>query len=919
MLHLSDIKRLTSEGAVRERLAADYDNDPDKLIQAVNKLINSLLASDIGRAREAVDQVGRVFQFLPSRYAPHHTAMEARVDHYSGEHRTALKKYRSVYRRFKKTGDHFAAARMGQGMMDVCMYLGKYDEALEVGKRSLAYFRRHGLRDTAARVMINLGNVYHRLDKNRLALSYYDKAGAVFRDKGGILLAAVHFNRANIYTNLNRLEEAARLYREAALIYRKQNLEVLYQRATYSLAYLYFLGDRFTDALKTFETVYEAFEKLGDRKAVAVTRLDLVEMNIHLNQFSTAIQHGYEVIDEFRELGMRYEEAKANYFVALARLHVGDLDPAAESLQTAGRLFKREGNDLWLGMVNLAGGKLHLEAGRPGQALKASTAARACFVRSADKRRGIDADIVYVEALMRDGKAGEARRLARRLLRRKLVSYQQYCLHTLLGEHHARQLEHEQALEHYQKAVEVVEHMLTGLYPDEIRFFFVADKLKAYVGVVECLLQLDRQRDSFLTNLHALAMVNRRQVPRNMAAEKIPATLLETREQLRAQLRKVSGFPQGEHRGAAESEAFAEIEQKLWSTEQRIRAHIYPARQRKRRTTSTALPAYLGPDEMLINYVATNEGRLGAFCATADAVEYVPLGLTYNGLHRRVWELYFVLERAILGRGSELPSSEAANYYFGQLYSELMAPVLEKVRKETVIVLADGIFAQIPYMALSDAQGRRLKDRHGVRVIVNPNDLRSERDADLKWSTRHNSVFAVPSERLPMVEREAEEIHGLFRRAGYYRNGHADSGTFKAELSRTDGFVHIATHASRSSENPLFSRIVLGDGPFFPFDLFDSGIKATLVTLSGCQTAATGLYYGNSFSLAKAFYQAGSRYVLATLWPVSDGVSRMFMVEFYRALKKSGRAAEAYRSALDHASHATDNPALWSGFVLLGI
>ena len=111
----------------------------------------------------------------------------------------------------------------------------------------------------------------------------------------------------------------------------------------------------------------------------------------------------------------------------------------------------------------------------------------------------------------------------------------------------------------------------------------------------------------------------------------------------------------------------------------------------------------------------------------------------------------------------------------------------------------------------------------------------------------------------------------------------------------------------------------MSDGPFFPFDLFEIGLKAELVTLSGCQTAAPGLDYGNSFSLAKSFLQAGSRFVLASLWQVSDKVSGEFMKKFYQELKNTNNIFDSYKMAVDEISLQYENPAFWSSFVLLGV
>jgi len=246
-------------------------------------------------------------------------------------------------------------------------------------------------------------------------------------------------------------------------------------------------------------------------------------------------------------------------------------------------------------------------------------------------------------------------------------------------------------------------------------------------------------------------------------------------------------------------------------------------------------------------------------------------------------------------------------------------PVLSS-KISRVILLVDGLFAQIPYRALPvPGSGRTMKDEFDIRLVVNPDDLAARGSDSESAAAGECAVFASSSATLPMVEQEGRDIAGFFPKARLYEGNEASTENLKRELARADGFVHIAAHASRSSENPLFSRILMSDGPFFPFDLFGAGIHARLVTLSGCQTAAPGVYYGNSFSLAKIFYQGGAGRVLASLWPVSDKVSMIFMVEFYRVLRERADIAAAYRAATARAISVNDNPAFWSPFVLVGM
>ena len=265
MIALSHIQTLKNRHNVTEYVKRDYQGDPARLIDDVDNAVNTLLRTDLEQAERFASEIVRIFGYLPKEYKPRLLAIQGRVAHWTGDEKAALRYYRRARDIYRKRGDAERAARLGKGLMEVYKYLGRYDEALDIGKTSLRLFRRRGLDRPAGEVMNNIGNVYHRMDNNRMALKYYDRAREVFTDEGGIPLAVVEYNRANIYANLNRLDEAERLYATAAGLYKTAEMHVAECQAKYSLAYLYFLGHKYTQALKTFEEVYDDFGRLGDR------------------------------------------------------------------------------------------------------------------------------------------------------------------------------------------------------------------------------------------------------------------------------------------------------------------------------------------------------------------------------------------------------------------------------------------------------------------------------------------------------------------------------------------------------------------------------------------------------------------------------------------------------------------------------
>ncbi len=920
MITLAEISRLRDRAAVERFVSERFDGDAAKFASDISASLNQLLQTDLKKSARFVKLAGKCFACLPKEFASRYLALQARLAHWSGNSKEAVRKYSLAIRQFEKTKQHQLAAQTRQGLMDAYMYLGRHEEALTTGKKALSYFRKNRQEANAARVMTNIGNVYHRLDRNREALQYYDRARAIFEKQGGLQLALVDFNRANIYTNLNRLDEAEKLYRQTAEIYHRQGLAIAEAKIEYSLAYLYFLQSRYTDSLATFDRVMDSFKKLGDSKAVAITTLDLAEINTHLNQLGSTVMLGQEAKDACGKLGLRYEEAKAAYFVAEGLRHFGDYPQATRYLSEAERLFRKERNRLWLGMVGLERAKLLLESGKLAAATRRAVAAQRLFGASGDERRSIDAEITVIETAFAGSNGASSQRRALQLLKRRPAGYQEYQLHCLLGQRRLRESQPAAALKHFRQAIVVAEKMLLNLQADEGRFFFALSKQTAYNAAIDCLLKLGKPKKSFLQNLQALSVLNQRRPSDATTAREVPEKLLRVRDNLRAALKQMSRTPESSPTRALTSPALQQMEHRLYTHERKIASLLSSSTSVQSQAVKSESPRLdmLADDEVLINPIKLSEG-VCVFCAEKGQVDFVRCAISADTLETTIRELHFLMENAVYLLGGRSNSQAAINAILRRLYDWLFEPLAGLTGKRRLILLVDGLFAQIPFAALPDAEGRLLKDRFALSVIVSPDNLIDKDSPAGLDRDKSSAVFAPPASGLPMVGIEGKKIGALFPKAKLYLDDTASSANLRRELEMSEGFVHIATHASRSSENPLFSRLLLSDGPFFPFDLFGCGVRAQLVTLSGCQTAAPGIYYANSFSLARAFYQAGARFVLASLWPVSDKLSMVFMTEFYRSLNAGADIPSAYHVALDRVRSMNNNPAFWAPYVLLGI
>lgn len=89
------------------------------------------------------------------------------------------------------------------------------------------------------------------------------------------------------------------------------------------------------------------------------------------------------------------------------------------------------------------------------------------------------------------------------------------------------------------------------------------------------------------------------------------------------------------------------------------------------------------------------------------------------------------------------------------------------------------------------------------------------------------------------------------------------------------------------------------------------------MVLSACETAlGQTLSGGEVASLSEAFIAAGSRAVVASLWPIDDHNTRSFMRAFYGARSKGN--ATGLVNAQREMIKAGSSPAIWAAFTLTG-
>lgn len=292
-----------------------------------------------------------------------------------------------------------------------------------------------------------------------------------------------------------------------------------------------------------------------------------------------------------------------------------------------------------------------------------------------------------------------------------------------------------------------------------------------------------------------------------------------------------------------------------------------------------------------------------------------------------------------------------------RLYGQLLQPVAAELAQARSLTLSlSGVLRYLPFAMLHDGH-KWLVERMPVQVrgAAGLEEQRgmppapAHRMASLALFGQAQASAELPA--LPYVAHELQAVRAIGKSRHVRSETYLDASFTAAALAQAlqhYSVVHIASHFVLRPGRDQDSYLLLGNGeklsvaelaqPPFQFRGLD------LLTLSACETAVpagTDASGRELSSLAWLARKHGARYVLASLWRVSDRSTSALMADFYRALADGASKAEALHQAqlrqigrlsasgaapgrglkaLDAPgpNRLRSHPFYWAGFILLG-
>ena len=272
------------------------------------------------------------------------------------------------------------------------------------------------------------------------------------------------------------------------------------------------------------------------------------------------------------------------------------------------------------------------------------------------------------------------------------------------------------------------------------------------------------------------------------------------------------------------------------------------------------------------------------------------------------------------------------------LYSYLIAPILDLIDGDEIIIVPDGPLWLAPFAALLNPFSKYLCESFKVRIIPSLTSLKILAHCPEFHSSSGAVVVGDPDvsdvinshgeqlQELPFARKEAQMIGQILNVAPL--TGKLATKCEVLKQISSVSVVHIAAHRrmetgeialspnpERKSQTPAEEDYMLTMA-----DVMSVKLRAKLIVLSCCHSGRGEIKAEGVVGIARAFMGAGARSVLVSLWAIDDEASMQFMKSFYRNLEKGRSASESLNHAMKclRESEKFSDVKYWAPFTLIG-
>ncbi|MEJ0029126.1 MAG: CHAT domain-containing protein [Bacteroidota bacterium] len=287
----------------------------------------------------------------------------------------------------------------------------------------------------------------------------------------------------------------------------------------------------------------------------------------------------------------------------------------------------------------------------------------------------------------------------------------------------------------------------------------------------------------------------------------------------------------------------------------------YNLKYNKPESDVNALAANLKPNEAIVEYLVGDSTVFGFVVSSTTFEVFEFKNDSINELSKNI--------KTTLAGFDQADFTSNSNAFYHQYFSSIDSSLLKK-NINVITLITDGPISYIPFEAISRDNKYLINDytfhyQYSAGLIPTYAAIaRENSDSDFIGfaPTFGPSGSSESLAQLDFTSEEVGDITGMLH--GKSLVGDEATETNFKKMVKDYGIVHVATHAVMDDHDASRSRLhfspkdSLEDGKLHAWELFNLQIRASLVTLSACNTGAGQVHKGEGvMSLSRAFAYAG--------------------------------------------------------------
>ena len=837
----------------------------------------------------------------------------------------------------RSLGDESMVSRCLARLSSIHVQRSQYKEALQFGEESLKSARLTGDQAREAAALTALGNACFYLSDSGRALECFQGSLQLLRQTGDRCGEANSLRDVGItYRTLGRYDESLESLNASLEIFRELDYGV--------------------EVASVINSIGACYAALG---------ADGLAIDAYQQSLELARKHGFSdvILVNLDRLGYLY-------------LDLGQLQEALESFREALALAETVGSPNQQSWTLMGLSSCLAATGQGDEALAASRRSLS-LSRQTGSVSGIAANLRDIGGIYLNRDPALAARYYRQSMAASggPLAWAPYHglarAYRLLGEI-------DESIRYYEAAIDRIESVRGQIASDQHRATFLGKNQEVYRELIDLLVEqhgaspragYDARAFKVFEQTKARAMLDAILGMRAALTQELDPQLRDREHRLNLQIGELerrlgeSSAPDDRNE-IVNGLSQAESELDMLTAEIRRTNPRYPARSTAGLLTIEHAQSLLDERTALVAYLTTRHNVL-AFVLSRDSLDVVRLAVSPPIVEAQVENLVDLIDRNTEG-WQEISSS---------LYNEIVAPLRSHIRPgvDHLKIVPDGVLHYLPFemllqnenpsqvsaqesdysparflvedftisycpsaTVLSELAAENLdqsgKGRGDIAVFADPlidRDVQSKTNKPADWA---RALYAEDDLEIGPIPFSAEEGEAVGRYGGpgsLVCTGRAASeGRVKNERLDRFRIIHFATHGLVSRQHPLRSALLLAsspgegeDGFLQAREIYQLKLKTELVVLSACRTGRGRALAGEGVEgLARAFFYAGARSIVATLWDVNDKPTTRFMEAFYHHLSAGDSKAGALREAKLEVlrDKATAAPRYWAAFILIG-